>query len=151
MSQLNPFKLMVTAVFVVCPFMALAADIRLSADTYVSTGQPTANYGGNTSMKVGGGATALLRFDLESSLPGGLTPDKLGRANLKVFVHSVPTAGQIEVQPLYGAWQEGTVSYSSLPPLGGPGSGVTFGVAVEKQFITVDVTAQVKQWLANPG
>jgi hypothetical protein len=129
---------------------AWALDAPLAADTHLNTVLPGNNFGGVATLNAGGGATALLRFDL-SSLPPGVTADKLVKANLLLFVNRIGAAGQIEAQPVYSAWTEASVTAATAPALGGLGSGVSFPVGTAGQFVSVDLTALAKQWIANPA
>ena len=129
---------------------ALALDAPLSADTHISTALPTNNFGAVTTLNVGTGATALLRFDL-NTLPAATAADKLVKASLKLYVNRVGTAGAIEVQTVNSAWAESTVTAGNAPTTSGAGSGPTVAVNAAGQYVTVDLTAQVKSWITNPG
>ena len=49
------------------------------------------------------------------------------------------------------AWSEYGVSGASAPVLSGPGSGTLVPVSAGGRFVAVDVSAQVKGWINNPG
>lgn len=129
---------------------ALATEAPLAADAHISTAAPANNFGSLPSLNVGGGATALLRFDL-SGLPAGATAAKVVKANLIVYVNRIGTPGAVEVQQVFSPWAEPTVTVGTAPTLGGPGSGVTVPVAQAGQFVVVDVTQRVKDWVTNPA
>jgi hypothetical protein len=129
---------------------AHALDAPLAADSHLNVALPTTNFGGLPTLNVGGGATALLRFDL-GTLPAGTTAAKLVRANLLLFVNRIGAAGQLEAQPVRSAWAEATVTAASPPVLGGLGSGVSFAVGAAGQFVSVDITPLVKDWISNPA
>ena len=133
-----------------CIAQARAVTLPLAADTHLSTTAPTMAFGTAATLNVGGGSTALLRFDT-SALPAGMTADKLVKANLLLHVNRVGVPGSFEVQPAYSSWSESGTTAGSPPTLGGPGSGVGFAVATANQYVSVDITAMVKQWLNNPG
>lgn len=129
---------------------ALALDAPLSADAHTNSLQPTMNFGALPTLNLGGGSTALMRFDL-STLPQGTTAAKLVKANLVLWVNRVGTPGSVEMQSVMSAWTESTVSAGTAPVLSGPGSGTTVPVNAAGQFLAVDVTALVKGWINNPG
>lgn len=129
---------------------AQALDAPLAADSHVSSQLPANNFGSLPTLNIGGGSTALLRFDL-AGLPAGTTAAKLVQANLVLWVNRVGIVGQVEVQSVRSAWSEAAVTGATAPVLGGLGSGVSVPVTAANQFITVDVTALVKDWVTNPG
>nr|WP_316639890.1 DNRLRE domain-containing protein [uncultured Roseateles sp.] len=129
---------------------AWALDAPLAADAHVSSLVATSNFGSLPNLNVGGGAAALLRFDL-STLPPATTAAKLVKANLILYVNRVGAAGAIEVQTVNGGWSEATVTAATMPPTSGAGSGVTAPIAAANQFVSVDLTALVKDWISNPG
>ncbi|MBI3369292.1 MAG: DNRLRE domain-containing protein [Burkholderiales bacterium] len=129
---------------------AHAIEAPLAADAFVNSAQPAANFGNLGTLNVGGGATALLRFDL-STLPAATTAAKLVKANLLLYVNRVGAAGALELQTVFSPWTEAGVTAAAAPALGGAGSGVTLPVAAAGQFVSVDVTAQVKGWISNPA
>ncbi len=129
---------------------AWALDAPLAADAHVNSTLPSGNFGALPSLNVGGGAQALLRFDL-GTLPAGITAAKLVKANLRLFVNRVGTAGAIEVIGLNSAWSEATVTAAGAPVHAGAGSGISVPVVSAGQFVSVDVTALVRQWITNPA
>ena len=78
---------------------ALATEVPLSADAFVSIAAPTANYGGTANLNVGAGASTLLRFDL-SALPDRMLPANLLKANLLLYVNRVGVPGSVDVNVL---------------------------------------------------
>jgi hypothetical protein len=133
-----------------CAGAAQALDAPLAADAFVNTTLPTNNFGSLPQLNVGGGATALLRFDL-ATLPAGVTAKNVVKAQLKLFVNRVGTAGAIEVQGVNSPWTEVGVTAATVPALAGTGSGTVAAVGSAGQFVSVDLTAKVKEWVTNPG
>ncbi|WP_395699465.1 DNRLRE domain-containing protein [Aquabacterium sp.] len=129
---------------------AQAFDAPLAADAHLVSSSPANNFGSLPTLNIGGGATALLRFDL-SGLPAGTTAAKVVKANLVLYVNRVGAPGAVEVQTVYSAWAEGNVTAATAPTLGGAGSGVMVPVASAGQFVTVDVTSTVKNWVTSPA
>jgi hypothetical protein len=135
------------------PLAALALDAPLAADASISASLPSSNFGAAHTLNVGNGAAGLLRFDL-STLPAGTTAANLSKATLVLFVKSVGSAGSVEVQTVNSSWTESGVTNATAPVTSGAGSGPVLAVGTAAQFVTVDVTAQVKGWLtgnANNG
>lgn len=143
-----PLLLGLAAASFVTPGHALEAP--LAADAHVSTAAPANNFGSVSTLNVGGGALALLRFDL-STLPAATTAAKVVKANLILYVNRIGSAGAVELQSVNSAWAESSVTAAATPALGGAGSGTTVPVSQAGQFISVDVTPQVKGWIANPA
>ncbi|WIT11735.1 DNRLRE domain-containing protein [Paucibacter sediminis] len=129
---------------------AMALDLPLQADAHINASMPSANFGALGTLNVGNGANALLRFDL-ATLPAGTTAAKLVKANLILYVNRVGAPGAIEVLGLNGAWAEGSVTAANQPPNAGAGSGISVPVGAANQYISVDLTGLVKQWISNPG
>jgi hypothetical protein len=134
----------------VCTAPALALDAPLAADTHVSTALPGNNFGSLPQLNVGGGASALLRFDL-TTLPSSVTAAKLVKATLVMFVNRVGSPGAIEVLGVNGPWDEATVTAATAPPNAGAGSGITVPVSRAGQFVSIDLTSLVKLWITNPA
>ena len=129
---------------------AWALQAPLAADAHVSTALPAQNFGALPTLNVGNGSSALLRFDL-GALPAGLTAAQVRQAVLVLHVNRVGVPGQLELQTVYGPWTETGLTANTQPPTSGPGSPVTLAVATGGQFVSVDVTAQVRGWINDPG
>lgn len=125
-----------------------AVDAPPFADAYVSTAQPANNFGALPNLNIGGGALTLIGFDL-STLPAGTDASKVAKATLIVWVNRVATPGSIDFAAINSAWSEATVTLNTLPLFGGViASAVPVNTAT--QYLAVDVTAHVKNWLTAP-
>lgn len=93
-----------------------ALEAPLAADSYISITQPTVNFGTLPTLNVGGGAAALLRFDL-GTLPPATTAAKLVKANLVIYVNRVGTPGAVDINPVNSAWAEAGLSFNTSPRL----------------------------------
>ena len=95
----------------------LAQQAPPSADTFVSSGTPTTNYGSCIIDVVGSGSSTYLRFNL-SGVPAGTTVSK---ATLRLYVDAVAKGGQFDVYnlPSTPAWSENTLTYNTPPPAKG--------------------------------
>ncbi|MBS1826486.1 MAG: DNRLRE domain-containing protein [Acidobacteria bacterium] len=123
---------------------AMAVDLPVVADVHV--GANLSQTGTLPNLNVGGGARALLRFDL-AVLPAGLSPSQVAKATLVFHVNRVVTAGPIRLSALAGPFQEATVVQASAPP-----AGALIGQVNPVQGINlVDITALVQQWVTSPG
>jgi hypothetical protein len=128
----------------------------LKADTYVSSANPSTNFGASTLINIGAGNSGLLQFDLSpivsqlltsvNPTPSSVAPI-IGKATLTVFVNKAATAGTLTASPLLNSWTESTVTNSTLPSVG-PTVGNT-AVSAGGQFVTIDVTPIVQGWLSS--
>ena len=128
---------------------ALALDAPLAADSHVNTSLPANNFGGQPTLNVGGGSTALLRFDL-GTLPAGTPAAKLVKATLVLYVNRVGAAGAVDLLPVNSGWTEAGVTQASAPAVGGIALS-NLALPLAGQYLAVDVTAQVKSWISNPA
>ena len=96
---------------------ARGAEATLVADSHVNSALPTNNSGAISNLKVGGGYTTLLDFDL-SMLPTGTTPSQVSRAVLRLYCNRVTTAGLVTFAPINGSWGEYSVTYATEPAIG---------------------------------
>jgi hypothetical protein len=135
------------AVWLASALPALAVEATLVADAHVNRALPDVNSGAISNLNVGAGYTALLQFDL-SALPSGTTSSQVSRALLRLYCNRADATGQVSVQPVSGAWGEYSVTYATLPTLGSAAQVVPVNQA--GAFVTVDVTALVQGWIADP-
>ncbi len=131
-----------------CLLAAVAAEAPPSADTQIGAALPGANFGAQPYLTVGGGNTALLRFDL-SGLPTGSSAADIEQATLSLWVSKTTNAGELEIAPIDGDWNESTVTYATRPPTGAVLA--TFGVTGSGSLVELDVTEQVRAWLDSPA
>src|SRR5208282_4226983 len=123
------------------------AQITPSADAYISSANPKANYGADTVLRVNGATgTAFIQFDLASIPPGAV----VSQATLKLFVDSVTTPGSFNVNYIAGPWSEGALSYELAPAIAGT---ITANVPIttedKNQYILINVTPAVQTWLKD--
>jgi hypothetical protein len=144
-------KRVFTAAIVLC-FVSLASlasaqDARLTADTYVSSTAPAANYGSAPFMSVSSTNSALVAFDLSTFS----TSTTIGKAYLRLYVNSAPTPGILSFALATQSWapNENTVTYNTRPAIGSVFTTATASAGAS--FVLVDVTTQVQGWIATPG
>jgi hypothetical protein len=124
-----------------------------SADTFVSSGTPTANYGAYIIDVVGPGTSTYLKFNL-SGIPSGAAVSK---ATLRLYVDAVVKGGQFDVYslPSTPSWSENTLTYNSPPPAKGVsatgGHPITVSVSSLNTFVLIDITSTVQGWLLDPS
>ncbi|MFN7933781.1 MAG: DNRLRE domain-containing protein [Bryobacteraceae bacterium] len=127
---------------------ATALDAVVIMDTHVLPAQPASTYGTLPNISVGAGATAFLQFDL-SALPPGTTPELLAKASLLIYVNRTLTAGRLDVLPVLGPWSE-SITHGTRPPTGVP-LATSADISSGNNYVLVDVTSQVKNWIAAPA
>ena len=131
------------------------AQITPSDDSYILTSSPTKNFGAMTTLEVESvGATTFIRFDL-SGIPPAVTGSMVAKATLKIYVSTVTTPGSFNVDLVSSSWKESTITANDSPTLGSAiASAVPVTTAAKNQYLLVDVTAAVVDWLngtANDG
>lgn len=129
---------------------ALAQDATITGDTFVSASFPANNFGALPNLNIGGGSQALVRFDVAGTLPGGILSNEVRKAVLRVWVNKITTAGAIDVSSAASPWTELGVTLSTSPLPGALVAGAV-PVSTAATFITVDVTAAVKNWVDFPA
>jgi hypothetical protein len=144
-ARIHPFSL---AVLCTLGSAAFAADVPLSADAYVSTAAPTANYGATSTLNVAPNASALLRFDL-SALPNGTLPSHVLKATLVLYANRIGAAGSVDVQIVGAAWNEATVNAATAPVPLRNGSPSSANVTTSGQYVVIDVTDKVVALLSS--
>jgi len=120
-----------------------------SADTFVSSLTPRANYGPSIILVVQQGANSYLQFNL-SALPVGA---HVSKATLRLFVDGVLRPGSFDVYQLNAPWNENTLTYNTPPPALGTsatgGSPVSVSSATMNQFLLIDITSTVQGWVGG--
>jgi hypothetical protein len=135
------------------PAAAWAVDVRLAADATIDSLNAAVNFGSDGNLKAGGGAYALIQFDL-STLPGGITEDDIGKATLLLYANgpvafNVPaTPVSLSIFPVTSAWVESSVTFNTAPTTALALTSVT---VTPTGFVQVDITAMVKHWVTTPA
>jgi hypothetical protein len=130
------------------PARSAAQQATLTDDAQTSAVAPNQNFGSNASVRVSGtNIRGFFKFNLTPHLPAGTTGGRVGKATLKLFVGAVNAPGTFDIFRVNGPWNEGTVTGSTAPPLGALESAITLDVSQANQWVTVDLTRLVKEWL----
>src|SRR5438445_163890 len=146
--------LIVGLVFVGAPLLgpreASAVLAELAADTSTMASS-RANHGAAKALRIAGPPTSnrvqktFLKFDL-STLPPGTTGSDVTRAMLTVFANRVNVPGMLDALPVTSDWSEATVTGNHEPTLGAAVA-TAVPVPAKNEFVAIDVTALVKDWL----
>src|SRR5438034_670148 len=132
------------------PSDASAVLAMPEADAHVTAGS-RGTFGALKTLRIQGPParnrvrTAFIRFDL-STLAPGTTGSEVTRATLMVFVNSVRVPGSLDVRQVTSAWSEATISGTNEPTLGATIASALLAPP-KNEFLLVDVTAMVKDWL----
>ena len=125
-----------------------------SADAYVTTAMPSANFGSSPILPVQAGTSSYVQLNLDA-FPANA---KIAKATLRLYVDAVTAPGTFDVYAVNGNWSEHALSANNAPSLGTSATGgqsVAISKASVNQFVLVDITALVQGWLdgtiANNG
>jgi hypothetical protein len=87
-------------------------------------------------------------FGTNPNLVAGTTGSDVSKATLKIYVGNVSVAGTIDVVQVADSWSEKTVIGRTPPALGDLlVSGVSIDASKKGQYLLIDVTNAVKNWL----
>lgn len=122
-------------------------NATLTADAHVTVNSLT-NLGSGQSLLVkSGGGDGFVQFQL-GSLPDGATGGSIDKAQLQLFVTKVIGAGDLQVRRVLAPWAENVISGNALPAVDGvPLASVPLNATIKNQFITLDVTSAVRDWV----
>jgi hypothetical protein len=119
------------------------------ADTCVAaSGVARPGAGGAPTVSVrntGAARRGFLLFDL-GTLPADVP---VTRATLRVFVGSALGSGVLDLHVVQGEWTEAAVDGDTAPALAPPFATLAVSAASKKQWLSVDVTAQVNDWVTG--
>ena len=128
--------------------LSIAQSAPPVGDTYSSSSSSSTNYGTATTLAVGTGNEAYIQFDL-TALPSGITVSK---ATLRLYVHSVATAGSFDVYQVTSSWEESTLTHRNAPGLGVSATGgelTALTTSSLSQFVEIPITSLVQDWVAG--
>jgi len=146
------FVVAVTIMFFSVASGASAVVITALGDTYVTSATSSLNFDSAQVLNVNQQSLTLLSFPL-SALPTGTVPAKISKATLQLWVDSSsrkPT-GSISVYAATGAWNTASVTYSTRPSIGRSPLVTQPLLGGTNYYLEIDVTAQVKNWIASPA
>ena len=148
MSSLRALRIASLVVLLLGLFLSIAAaQIPATDDSYTASSNPTSNFGNQSMLDViGPGVNAYIRFDL-TALPAGLTGSNVSKATVRLNVNGVNTSGTFDVYEVTKSWTEGAITYNNTPPLGTKVNSAVMIPTSKRNFIDVDVTQAVRDWL----
>ena len=122
-------------------------QITPSADAFTNTAAATTNYGANVLLSVNGAKEiSYIQFNL-ASIPASAN---VTQATLKLYAHTVTTAGSFNVDFVNGSWAESTITSSLSPVLGTTiQASVPLTTASKNQYILIDITPALQAWLSG--
>jgi formylglycine-generating enzyme required for sulfatase activity len=105
--------------------------------------------GTGTTLPVSRTRTAFVRFAVEEP---GMTAGLVEKARLTLYFPSVTKVGDLSLHVVTQDWEEIFAGPTRLQPaIGTSFLTIPSASVIKKQFVIVDVTQQVKDWLTNPG
>jgi hypothetical protein len=129
----------------------LALPIASFAQSALSDDADTQK-GKDTSLVLVSGSNVYLKFKLSSTLPANTSGADVARATIKLYLDAVKSPGNVDVYLIITNWSEETISPIAEPTLG---SLIQAGIPVQSeqtgQFLVLDVTSVVQQWLGSDG
>jgi len=133
---------------ILLPLSASAVTAPALADAHTNSALPANNFGNLPTLNVGGTYSSLMQFDF-ASLPAGTTGGSVAKATLFIWVNKIGSAGAIDIRTVTGAWSETVVTQATQPTVGGVA--YTVPVTSAGNYIAVDVTNDVKNWIDTPA
>lgn len=128
---------------------AQALFVPPSMDTFIDSTKPTINSGASPTLSISKTSTTLLQFNL-ASLPAGTLSSSISKATLWLWGGNQNAAGgSISIYAVNSAWTGSSVTYNTRPTFGSILS--TSAVTGYNNYTSIDITNQVKSWLANPN
>src|SRR5215471_13559733 len=138
------------AALVLCLSISAMAQSVLTDDATISNApkDTDTNFGTNPNLVVSPTNSSYVRFKLSPMLPLNTTGADVAKATLTLYLGTVNAPGSLAVFEAGGAWSEKTLTAGNAPPLGGMiAGGLQIDVNKKGQFLVVDVTSVVRQWL----
>jgi hypothetical protein len=144
---------------------ANALEVPVHADAHVMQNNATFNYGGGLNIGVqsnsGSVREAYLRFNPQPYLPQGVGSSDIAQVWLHLYVNTVSTPGTFKAYRVTSNWIEGrkagatesgTITWNNRPLTSSTELfSVTLSSSNEQNYIAIDVTDLVKNWIDQPG
>lgn len=140
------------AALVAVSLTAHALTLPVSEDTSTTTITKTAKTAGKaTTLPVSATRSALVRFEV-GSFGGTIPSGNVTSARLILYIGTAKVPGDLTVRAVTSDWSEVFVAPLVVPAID-PGTlaAIPSAQVVAKQFVAVDVTAQVQAWLDTPA
>jgi formylglycine-generating enzyme len=105
--------------------------------------------GSGTTLPVSRTRSAFVRFEVEGT---GMTAGTVEKARLTLYFPSVTKVGDLSLHVVTQDWEETFAGPTRThPTFGASFLTIPWASVIKKQFVIVDVTQQVKDWLVTPG
>jgi hypothetical protein len=145
--HMSAFQTIVASLLILFRFDAFALEAVLTDDAIVNSKRPNTNYASGRMLGLRNGQPVYLNFDL-SLLPLGVTSLDVNKATLKIWTDRVVQSGSFCLSPVLVAWKEETLTFRNQPGIGPAEiSGISVDFSARKKFLTMDVTAIVRDWV----
>lgn len=146
------------ALFVVLFFWTASAQahtLNITDDTFSNSNQGNRVNGAQRTVFVrdtNGTRQGFAQFDL-ATLPLGITSADVDKATLRLFVDDVPSGGNMDIHLVTSSWDEETLTSNNSPTTDATpfANDVAFVTGTMEDFVTVDITTQLKDWIDNPA
>jgi hypothetical protein len=147
-ARLAARRLFLTAALV-SPAAAFAETGTLTDDAFIVTQPSNVDVRGPVLVVSGRPVSvAYIRFEATSALPPGTTQDQVAKATLRLYASKVAHGeGGLTVSRVTGEWDETTLTPTTELALTPEVPGVV--VTQAKEFVTIDVTQLVKDWISG--
>jgi len=143
-------QLVVSLIAMMCIGVAAAGQSVLTDDAHTSNVPKDldSNFGTSPNLFVSPTNAAYLKFKLTPTVPVGTQGSDVSKATLKIYVGNVSTPGTIDVLLAAESWNEKTITGRTPPATGDLlATGVVVDANKKGQFLLVEVTSAVRQWL----
>ena len=136
------------AVLPLWPTLSFAGvEAVLTDDAYTSSSNPAKRFGKKKGLLVSGSMRSFLKFNL-ATLPPGMVAADVEKATLKLFASKRRKAGSFDVFAVTGPWSEQRITHRTAPGLADHAeTGAPVSVGGVNQFVTVDLTTLVRDWV----
>jgi hypothetical protein len=114
-----PRSLFAALVLFSCVSISSFAQAPPSADAYVTSASPAANFGYSTFLPIQAGTTSYVGLNL-AALPANAT---VAKATLRLYVNAVVAPGSFDVYQVESGWSEKGLNFNSAPALGTSATG----------------------------
>ena len=140
--------LLMLAVLPLWPTLSFAGvEAILTDDAYTSSSKPAKRFGKKKGLLVSKSMRSFLKFNL-ATLPPGMVAADVEKATLKLFASKRRKAGSFDVFAVTGPWSEQRITHSTAPGLANLAeTGAPVSVGGGNQFVTVDLTTLVRDWV----
>ena len=140
--------LLMLAVLPLWPTLSFAGvEAVLTDDAYTSSSKPGKRFGKQKGLLVSRSTRSFLKFNL-ATLPPGMVAADVEKATLKLFASKRRKAGSFDVFAVTGPWSEQRITHRTAPGLADHAeTGAPVSVGGVNQFVTVDVTTLVRDWV----